>query len=343
MQLANNLVLFLKDNTSTVIDVLYALYQDRKVMRNTQLYIAIESVNLEHSRHLEPFEKIVSTFNPQVETLSKVQVTFQQYCNQLLRNAEYIHLANTMDVENQPITKRVILQLVSKLTSNDANLLHVVQVADCPIVNYYFSYFLSKHARQQDCLFHIRTSSTDTRSNEHNISLLNIPLIKALNNADQSIQQQPYEANRPLAPIQNILLRIDMISKEVWINNAQIKLTPTLFSWYSWLALRRKYFAPGKAAIDLRGNHHEDFLNHFINLYGDDHHNYAKIEDALKRDDGFTINYMSEKRSRINKAIKQTLELNIETCLIQSKGKRPYTSYCLFIQPEDIILTQTAQ
>lgn len=346
MQLANNLVLFLKGDAILVVDLLYALYQDKKVTRHTQLYIATENIDSEAfgmDSSNGSIKQMMSIVTSHLEMYSAAEIDFKKQCKQLLINSEYIHLANSMDAESQSIAKQAVFELVSTLTSSFASPLHVVQVTHCPIVNYYFSYFLSLYGRQQDCLFHIDAFATNSEPVRHKIALLNIPLIKSQISLEELNQQSPHKTDNPITLSQNMQLRIDVTNKKTWINDTEVKLTPILFSWYSWLALRRKYLAPQNAAIDLRGNHHIDFLKHFIKLYGDDHHNYVKIEEAINRDEGFTINYMSEKRSRINKAIKQTFAPNVQACLIQSDGKRPYTSHGLNIQPEYITFTPSAQ
>lgn len=212
--------------------------------------------------------------------------------------------------------------------SQDANsAIYILLSKAHPEVSYFLSYYLSAYGREQDYLLQMHSSD----ATHHQI--VNIPfIVKQLKrNVLKNDSEQPKNQHTPS-------LIVNLVEKNIIINNRLIELSPTLFAWYSWLAVRRKYNTESFDEISLKDNLHLVFLKHFKGIYGTSHHAYMRVAEAIEQEDGFTVNYISEKKTRINSIIKKTINIDSYNFLIKSHGKRPFTKYGLALDPEDIMI-----
>lgn len=223
--------------------------------------------------------------------------------------------------------RAMLSKLVQKITSLDDSDLNVVITGSDPTLGYYLNIYLSLYGRKSDALQHLYLVQDQPK-------LITIPWIK-LTNQQESLTSFPNELSSQHS-LKKYSLLVDLSSKELIAHNTEVTLPPALFSWYSWLALRKTTVAGDRANISIREMHHLEYMDHFKKVYGQHHYIFLKVEEAITKEGGFTINYMSEKKTRINNAFSEALGINAEPFHIESLGERPHTQYSLLIDPKNI-------
>lgn len=282
---------------------------------------------------------------------------------QLLENAVGIPLDDIQTSEDNEAVANTITELVRTLTSDPNTALHVSLAGGRRTISYYLGYALSLFGRPQDRLSHTIVSRefeaddeffypnkeptfiTDDTGNTLNtqdakVVLAEIPFVRLREGLPVDLLEGKTTFVEAVASVPKITkgaqVQISLEKKSLVMNDIAIDLPPILFAWYSWLASRRKDRSEDESAILVRGKHHEEFLDFLKALFGARHPSVHRAAKALER--GFTIDYVSEKNSRINKKVSQALALHAYSFRIHSHGERPNTRYGLLLEPENILV-----
>lgn len=272
----------------------------------------------------------------------------------VLKNAQGIELNDITSVEDNEIVANEITEVVRQLTTDLDTTLHVSLAGGRRTISYYLGYAISLFGRPQDKLSHTivshnyegddeffypnktATYMTDRQGNTLNtqdakVQLAEIPFVRLREGLPHDLLQgktsfiQAIESIRtPQAPPK---IEIDVENKLIFLNGKKLTLPPIQFAWYSWLIDRHQTLDVEDAKIAVRGDYHLEFLLWVKQLFGKEHNTYLRAKAALK--DGFTIDYVSEKNSLVNKAVSNLLNEYSTHYLIRGFGKRPNTEYGL--------------
>lgn len=301
----------------------------------TTLILCIADVN--------SFKSLANFISQKINGMKPISVHIMHKNNQkdaIKTEIERSMLPENMIIRWDPLPKKTnkdqawyrskLSAYIRYMTSNNQLKLIIFQVGSDPTLAYYLNIFLSLYGRESDELHHLI-------SNQFNPKIITIPWLKL---DIHSKELKPVDSSKAThseqLAINKCTLFIDIDSKNIFANDKEISLSPALFCWYSWLAVRKKTLSGKHANVSIREKHHLQFMSHFKKLYGDHHHIVLKVEAAIRKEGGFTINYMSEKKTRINNAFSETLGIYSEAFHIQSLGERPNTQYSLLIEPANI-------
>ncbi len=281
----------------------------------------------------------------------------------LLENAQGTSLNDIQTVEENEIVANTITDLVRSLTSDPETALHVSLAGGRRTISYYLGYALSLFGRPQDRLSHtIVTHSfeaddeffypnkeptyiTDRKGRTLNtqhaeVQLAEIPFVRLREGLPLTLLEGKSTFLEAVAAVPIITktaqLEISLKEKTLILNDIPLDLPPILFAWYSWLAIRRKEDLQDDGVIYVRSDHHLEFLQYLSDIYDPEHFSTQRAGKALQ--DGFTVDYISEKNSLVNKKITQALDLQALYFRIQSSGKRPNTRYGLALMVDNILL-----
>lgn len=218
-------------------------------------------------------------------------------------------------------TKAIIASTMFKLSEDDKPLC-VLLPSNNPTLSYLLSYYTSQFGREKDQLLQ--------RLDEVEMAVVKIPFIRQA--STENVQSDLYSTTNEIAPV-----IINEGQKTIKIDQVIIKLPPSLFAWYSWLARLRHNLDKKYSQVSIRDNMHDDFLKHYRKVFGYSHHTYLRAEEAILLDEGFTTSYMSEKKTRINNEIKKLIHSSTPY-LINATKSGAYTTYGLSITPNKIKL-----
>lgn len=285
---------------------------------------------------------------------------------QLLENAMGISLEDIESLDDNEIVANTITETVRELTARPENALHVSLTGGRRTASYYLGYALSLFGRPQDRLSHTLVSDafaaddeffypnkaatfiTDRKGKALNtqdakVQLVEIPFVHLRNGLPKDLlagKTTFVDAVNSITSIERqARLEINLADRTLLLNDISISLPPVLFGWYAWLATRRCELGPEAAEISVRSDHHLDFITFIESIFGTENLTTERAKNTLA--EGFSIDYISEKNSRINTKLSRILNMQALHFKIMPFGKRPHTTYCLTLKPNNILITKT--
>ena len=247
-----------------------------------------------------------------------------------------------------------ITNIVSQMTRDEKAALHVSIAGGRKTMGFYLGYALSLFGRPQDRLSHVLVSdgfeglkdffyptpdsfviedrngrSLDTKNAE--VILAEIPFVRMRNGIPQHLLEGKASFNESVKFVRQMEaephLAIDIKNQCLWVNDTQIKLQFSLFSFYLWLLERSIDGNPITRPAENVSNpeYSEEFLAFSKRLLSakDDK---SRTESALKS--GIEGKWMSEKISRINKDIKNAIgEHAAQNYVVNSIGNNNNKTY----------------
>lgn len=342
-----------------ITEAIYGLAHQDPPVHLDDIHVVTTQVGLEHIKQLLLDEEH-GHFYKLCEEYGLSDTHFEVRNIALLETARGTYLDDVQSVADNEAVANTITNLVRELTEDPDTALHVLLAGGRRTVSYYLGYALSLFGRKQDHLYHVIVSHDFEADNEF-FYPNSVPTFitdrkgKKLNTQDAEV----YLANIPYVRLRQGLPKgliegkssfLDAVStatgfangsrmtlcfnaREVRVNSTKIELSPILFAWYSWIALRVHTLGQDDGAISTLTSP-EDFIGHIVRLYGDMHTSLDRVRRALR--EGFTIDYISEKNSLVNKRLQDALNLAAQPFLIQSFGKRPYTQYSLSLNKDQV-------
>lgn len=254
-----------------------------------------------------------------------------------------------------------ITESIRQLTADHQINLHVSIAGGRKTMSYYAGHALSLYGRPQDRLSHVLISAEyeahplfyyptpysqiiysndasrkalDTQHAE--VTLIDIAFVRLRHGLDQALLDGKSSFSAAVNKAQQILgpafLSIDSKNLTLIIQEQTIKLSPADFAFYQWL-LNRQATAqiaptcPCHGAADKA--YAEQFLSHYQQLQASD-----RTQQTLV--DGMTKVFFEQRKSRINKQLKQALQHAAVPYLISPSGNRPQTRYRIGLEVEQI-------
>jgi len=282
---------------------------------------------------------------------------------QLLENAMGVSLDDIQTVGENEIVANTLTETMRQLTADPNTALYVSLAGGRRTISYYLGYALSLFGRPQDRLSHIIVSHgfeaddeffypnktptyiTDRSGKTLNtqdakIQLAEIPFVRLREGLPRDLLDGEASFVETVASVPKIAktaqVQINLRDKLLVFNDISIAMSPIQFTWYSWLATRLKQHGHDVGAIRVHSDHHQDFLRFFESLYSANHTGVERARNTLEN--GFNVDYISEKNSLVNKRIKKALGSQHTQFLIKSSGRRPHTHYSLQLEPDNILI-----
>lgn len=263
-------------------------------------------------------------------------------------------------VDNQ-IMADTIIDSIRRLTADHQISLHVSIAGGRKNMSYYAGHALSLYGRSQDRLSHVLISAEyeahplfyyptpysqiiysndanrkalDTQNAE--VNLIDIAFVRLRHSLDQALLEGKSSFTAAVDKAQQILgpafLTIDSKHLKLIVQEQAIKLTPADFAFYQWL-LNRQANAQSAPTCPCQGaadkEYAEQYLLHYRQLQASDRTHQTLV-------DGMTKVFFEQRKSRINKQLKQALQHSAAPYLISPCGKRPQTHYRIGLEVDQI-------
>lgn len=342
-----------------ITEAIYGLAHQNPSVRLDNIHVVTTQVGLEQIKNLL-LDKENGHFYKLCEEYGLSETHFEVSNIALLETAMGTYLDDVQSVADNEAVANTITNLVRELTDSPDTALHVLLAGGRRTVSYYLGYALSLFGRKQDHLYHVIASHdfeaddeffypnavptyiTDRRGNRLNtqnakVHLANIPYVRLRQGLPKGLIEGKSSfldaVNTATGFAHGSTMTLCFQARELRVNSTRIELSPILFAWYSWIALRVHIQGQDNGAIST-STQPEEFIEHIERLYGVMHTSLDRVRRALK--DGFSIDYISEKNSLVNKRLQDSLNLAAQPFLVRSFGRRPYTQYSLSLNTEQL-------
>jgi CRISPR-associated protein (TIGR02584 family) len=258
-----------------------------------------------------------------------------------------------------------ITEWIRSFTADPETALHVSIAGGRKTMGFYAGYALSLYGREQDRLSHVLVSpdyeshpqfyyptpysqviygndpSRKPLDTQHaDVILADIAFVRLRHGLDQALLQgkssfseSVQNAQQSLAPASLI---VDMSVRGFIAQGCTVRLSPADFAFYLWLIDRQQAEKPepacpsdGAPDLDYAG----EYLSHYQAINGE--MGGADRTIASLRH-GMNKTFFEQRKSRINKVLKQTLKQAASPYLIVPVGSRPRTRYRVALQANQI-------
>lgn len=295
--------------------------------------------------------------------LGEIRFTEQQI--HVLSDGNGAPLTDIRSREDNESAAGQIAALVRELTSDPDSALHVSIAGGRKTIGFYAGYALSLFGRPQDALSHVLVSAPfeahpefyyptrssriiytpppdsrplDTRSAE--VTLAEIPFVRLR----RLLPERLLAANSGYAELVRATeetlgtpkLAIDPDERAITAAGRTLRLPPSEFAFYAWMA-RRKLRGAEPVACPSEGAPEpalaEEFLREYVRA---DPGSTARERTRRALRNGMEKNYFLERKSRVNRLLEEALGASAWAYKVQGFGKRPDTRYGLALEPEQI-------
>jgi CRISPR-associated protein (TIGR02584 family) len=255
-----------------------------------------------------------------------------------------------------------IADLVRNFCQDDQTALHVSIAGGRKSMGFFVGYALSLFGRSQDRMSHVLVNAPFESLSEFyfppkiakelklfddsfvstidaRIMLADIPFVRLRDWIPFSLQSGNASFAETVQTIQSgltfVALEIDYVNYSLCCSGKWIKLPPSLFSFYVWLAQRCKNGFPEGGGISWRDADHKDFLLIYSEIVGRMSPQLELTKKTLQN--GFENGeFFEQKVSKINAILKKGLPSNGYMYLISTYGKKPFKKYGLRLLPQQI-------
>jgi CRISPR-associated protein (TIGR02584 family) len=258
-----------------------------------------------------------------------------------------------------------ITEWIRTFTADPDTALHVSIAGGRKTMGFYAGYALSLYGRQQDRLSHVlvtpdyeshpqfyyptpysrviycNDSSRKPLDTQHaDVILADIAFVRLRHGLDQALLQgkssfseSVQNAQQSLAPASLI---VDLPGRCIIAQGQPIKLIPADMAFYWWLIARQQAGKP-EPTCPSDGAPNADYASEYL-------HHYITINGELGGADrtiaslrhGMSKAFFEQRKSRINKALNQTLNQAAQPYLIVPVGSRPRTRYRVALKTNQI-------
>lgn len=347
-----------------VTETLYALCEKRNPpFVPTEVHLL--TTTLGHERALDGLLDEDGAFHDFIRDYGlENRIAFTSKHLHLLRAADGEPLADVRSEEDNIAAADAITEYLRQLTADAQCAVHVSIAGGRNTLGFYLGYALSMFGRPQDRLSHVlvppqfegieqfyypppkpeKIVTRDRRTTctrEAVVTLAEIPFVSLRHGLPQALIDGRASYSQTVAAIRRALappsLRIDRVARRIWCGEHPVDLPPQLFAFYAWMALRRR-------RDDEHGGHvnwwdagiAREFLDVYRSVVGEMAYDYEESVKVLR--DGMPKEFFAEKKTRINKWLREELGAMATPYLIGSSGKRPKTRFGLSLQVQSIVL-----
>ena len=341
-----------------ITETLYAIYQQGQPMP-AEIHILTTSEGYQRAKLLLITEAWLDRF------YNDYQLAKPQFTEQHIQCFDTDSGDIKSPADNQ-IMADTITETIRKLTADHHINLHVSIAGGRKTMSYYAGHALSLYGRPQDRLSHVLISAEyeahplfyyptpysqiiysndasrkalDTQNAE--VTLIDIAFVRLRHGLDQALLEGKSSFSAAVNKAQQILgpafLSMDSKNLKLIIQEQTIKLSPADFAFYQWL-LNRQSKAQTAPTCPCNGSpdkaYAEQYLLHYRQLQDSDRTHQTLV-------DGMTKVFFEQRKSRINKQLKQALQHAAAPYLISPSGKRPQTRYRIGLEVEQIQIIHT--
>jgi CRISPR-associated protein (TIGR02584 family) len=262
-----------------------------------------------------------------------------------------------------------ITEWIRTFTADPETALHVSIAGGRKTMGFYAGYALSLYGRQQDRLSHVLVSadyeshpqfyyptpysqviygndpSRKPLDTQHaDVILADIAFVRLRHGLDQALLQGKSSFSESVQNAQHSLapanLIIDLSNRRIIAQGHTVKLIPADLAFYLWLIERQQIGKP-EPTCPCDGAPDADYAGEYL-------HHYKAINGELGGADrtiaslqyGMSKNFFEQRKSRVNKALNQTLNQAAQPYLIVPVGSRPRTKYRVALQAHQIYYQQ---
>jgi CRISPR-associated protein (TIGR02584 family) len=280
------------------------------------------------------------------------------------------HLRDIRSESDNVAAADMITEHVRRITSDPECALHVSITGGRNTLGFYLGYALSMFGRPQDRLSHVLVpyefqgndqffypppkpesikgrNGVSLNTAHAEITLADIPFVSLRHGLPKSLLEGRATYSQTVSAIKRALappkLVIDVASRQIWAGEILIEMPPQLFSWYAWMAQRRKSVDTYNGHVSWRDdNIADDFLAVYKRVVGSMAHDFEATAATLSN--GMTKEFFDEKKSRVNRWLDDTLgKAGMTPYAISSTGNRPRTRFGLSLNPDQIRFTVIEQ
>lgn len=262
-----------------------------------------------------------------------------------------------------------ITEWIRTLTADPDTHLHVSIAGGRKTMGFYAGYALSLYGRSQDSLSHVLVAADyeshpqfyyptpysqviygndpsrkplDTQNAE--VMLADIPFVRLRHGLNPALLQGKTSFSQSVANAQQTLgpanLVIDLHKRTLIAQGLPIKLPPANLAFYLWL-LQRQTDAQSAPQCPCDGAPDQEYAEQYLQQY-------RRISGEMGGADrtitalqpGMSKSFFEQRKTRINKAISQTLTHAAQPYLIVAAGKRPRTRYRVNLENQQIQISQ---
>ncbi len=271
------------------------------------------------------------------------------------------------DIRNQLDNQAMadaITEKIRRFTADPECRLHVSIAGGRKTMGFYAGYALSLYGREQDQLSHVLVSANyeshpqfyyptpfpntiysndktnkplDTQQAE--VILADIAFVRLRHGLDKKLLEGKSSFTESVQRAQQILGPTKLIMNypqwEIIAQNICIHLKPAEWVFYYWI-LQKQWIdqpicCPSEGAPDQ--DYAISYLRNYCQLLGE-MGNTERTQETLKN--GMSKSFFEQRKSRINRQIKDALGIHSIPYLIKPMGKRPNTHYIIQLQSEQI-------
>jgi CRISPR-associated protein (TIGR02584 family) len=260
------------------------------------------------------------------------------------------------------IAADTIISLVRTLTADPDCALHVSITGGRNAIGVYLGMAMSLYGRPQDRLSQVLVAPEFLSNHDFyypppraqvlvgsgnalistadaGVSVAEIPFVSLrhglpenLLTGDASYMDTVAAARRSFSPAR---LEIHFSKRSLVCGDREVTLPPQPFAWYAWMSQRRKTFQEYGGHVGWRDDGiSEEFLGVYRNVVGSMTHDYEDAARVLAQ--GMTKEFFDEKKSKVNRWLREELGLGAEPYLIQASGRRPTKRFGLSVPPNQI-------
>jgi CRISPR-associated protein (TIGR02584 family) len=283
----------------------------------------------------------------------------------ILQQANGEHLADIRSQADNQAMADNITEWIRTLTADPDTSLHVSIAGGRKTMGFYAGYALSLYGRPQDRLSHVLVSTDyeshpqfyyptpysqviygndptrkplDTQNAE--VMLADIAFVRLRHGLDNALLQGKSSFSDSVAKAQQALgpahLNIDLKQRFIKAQDTVIKLTPADLAFYSWL-LKRQLANQPLPACPSDGASEYDFAKQYLQEYRLINGGMGGADRTIQAlQHGMSKSFFEQRKSRINKALQQTLSQAASAYLISAVGKRPQTRYQIMLDADQI-------
>lgn len=253
-----------------------------------------------------------------------------------------------------------ITALMAELTRDEQAQLHVSIAGGRKTMGFYLGYAFSLFARPQDELSHVLVSSPfeshpeffyppatprrlTSRDGQHidtadaRITLARIPVVRLRHGQPHALLEGQASYGDTVAAIQKSLgpaqLDIDLPGQRVLCGSVSVRLPPAQLAWLAWWAQQTLQH---RGPQNWRTADAASFLELYRRVVGVDAVAFEKTSKRLQH--GMEKEFFEQNNAKLERLLKEQLQLAAGPYLLVTSGKRPNTGRSLLLTAEQIRL-----
>ncbi|MEI6146585.1 MAG: CRISPR-associated ring nuclease Csm6 [Methylococcales bacterium] len=359
---AKSILLAVTGLTPQVItETLYALHQQGQVMPE-QIHILTTSEGYQRAKLTLINDGWLKRF------YDDYRLAMPGFTEQHIHVLQQVQGEPLMDIRTEADNQAMadgITEWIRTLTADPDITLHVSIAGGRKTMSFYAGYALSLYGRAHDRLSHVLVAADyeahpqfyyptpysnviygndatrkplDTLNAE--VMIADIPFVRLRHGLDAALLEGKSSFSQSVAKAQQALgsafLSVNLISRLLIAHEIAVKLSPADLAFYVWL-LKRQALAVLSPTCPNEGVPEQGYADEYLKEYLLINGELGGTDRTLKAlEAGMSKTFFEQRKSRINKLLRQTLAQAAASYLITPVGKRPQTRYQILLKTDQI-------